>query len=119
MFPLNANAENTPNRENTFRNLDMLQSKNDDGNANANANGNAYEHRYVNNQMDISDSDACRAKADLSNLKVTVGIDEDLQMILEMDPSIVDLVRSYCAFFRISEPNSQHFLIKKNEKKTK
>lgn len=109
MFPLNATAENT------FRNLNMSQSKNDDGNANANGNG--YEHRYVNNQMDISDSDACRARADLSNLKVTVGIDEDLQMILEMDPSIVDLVRSYCAFFRISEPNSQHFLIKKMKKK--
>lgn len=27
----------------------------------------------------------------LSNIKVTVGIDEDLRMILEMDPSIVDL----------------------------
>lgn len=26
-----------------------------------------------------------------SNIKVTVGIDEDLKMILEMDPSIVDL----------------------------
>lgn len=27
----------------------------------------------------------------ISNIKVTVGIDEDLQMILDLDPSIVDL----------------------------
>lgn len=49
------------------------------------------------NQMDISEMDVTPAKTDLSNLsnlKVTVGIDEDLQMILEMDPSIVDLVRN-------------------------
>lgn len=47
----------------------------------------------MNNKMDTSDNNAGRNKTDLSNLKVTVGIDEDLQMILEMDPSIVDLVR--------------------------
>lgn len=75
MFPLNAS-----NMENTFRTTNTPQS-NDSG------------YRSGINQMDISDSDACRAKADLTNLKVTVGIDEDLQMILEMDPSIVDLVR--------------------------
>lgn len=39
------------------------------------------------NEMDFSDEE----NINLSNIKVTVGIDEDLQMILEMDPSIVDL----------------------------
>lgn len=28
---------------------------------------------------------------EMTNIKVTVGIDEDLKMILEMDPSIMDL----------------------------
>lgn len=47
-------------------------------------------------QMETSDSASDNNKNDdsnlnLSNIKVTVGIDEDLQMILEMDPSIVDL----------------------------
>lgn len=28
---------------------------------------------------------------EMKNIKVTVGIDEDLKMILEMDPSIMDL----------------------------
>lgn len=52
-------------------------------------------------QMEISDSASDKNTNDdnnnndnnfnLSNIKVTVGIDEDLQMILEMDPSIVDL----------------------------
>lgn len=51
-------------------------------------------NRNTNNiKMEISDNDTDRTQTDLSNLKVTVGIDEDLQMILEMDPSIVDLVR--------------------------
>lgn len=35
---------------------------------------------------EMSDSDMS-----MKNIKVTVGIDEDLKMILEMDPSIVDL----------------------------
>lgn len=56
---------------------------------------NDVTNQNVNNQMEISDSEKVDFKADLSNLKVTVGIDEDLQMILEMDPSIVDLVRQY------------------------
>lgn len=47
----------------------------------------------ITNAMEISDNEKVYNKTDLSNLKVTVGIDEDLQMILEMDPSIVDLVR--------------------------
>lgn len=46
-------------------------------------------------QMDTSDNASDKNPTDdnfnLSNIKVTVGIDEDLQMILEMDPSIVDL----------------------------
>lgn len=47
-------------------------------------------------QMETSDSVSNKNTNDdnnfnLSNIKVTVGIDEDLQMILEMDPSIVDL----------------------------
>lgn len=45
--------------------------------------------------MDTSEcidvNDYFRDSFNLSNIKVTVGIDEDLQMILEMDPSIVDL----------------------------
>lgn len=45
--------------------------------------------------MDTSEcsdvNDYFRDTFNLSNIKVTVGIDEDLQMILEMDPSIVDL----------------------------
>lgn len=95
MFPLNAFAENGPYRENKFRTSQMMTQLNDDGNE--------HGRGCANNQMDICDNDVRRAKADLSNLKVTVGIDEDLQMILEMDPSIVDLVRNYCAFlFRIS-----------------
>lgn len=32
-----------------------------------------------------------RNDENMTNIKVTVGIDEDLKMILEMDPSIVDL----------------------------
>lgn len=36
-------------------------------------------------------NDYTRDYINLTNIKVTVGIDEDLQMILEMDPSIVDL----------------------------
>lgn len=52
----------------------------------------------ANNQMECND-DVPAAKTDLSNLKVTVGIDEDLQMILEMDPSIVDLVRTQTHIF--------------------
>lgn len=56
---------------------------------------NAFPDAQREDEMDTSDSDAARCRADLSNLKVTVGIDEDLQMILEMDPSIVDLVRNY------------------------
>lgn len=95
MFPLNAFAENGSYRENMFRTSQMMTQLNNDGNEHGNG--------CANNQMDICDNDVRRAKADLSNLKVTVGIDEDLQMILEMDPSIVDLVRNYCAFlFRIS-----------------
>lgn len=39
------------------------------------------------NDMDLSEEE----NINLANIKVTVGIDEDLQMILEMDPSIVDL----------------------------
>lgn len=44
-------------------------------------------------QMEISDviNGNSDENINLSNIKVTVGIDEDLQMILEMDPSIVDL----------------------------
>lgn len=48
-------------------------------------------------QMKTSDSASNKNTNDdnnnlnLANIKVTVGIDEDLQMILEMDPSIVDL----------------------------
>lgn len=60
-----------------------------------------HSSNITNNQMDISDMDVTPAKTDLSNLsnlKVTVGIDEDLQMILEMDPSIVDLVRNQLIF---------------------
>lgn len=51
-------------------------------------------NQTVNNLMEINDSDKSDFSTDLANLKVTVGIDEDLQMILEMDPSIVDLVRT-------------------------
>lgn len=51
--------------------------------------------QIMNNAMEMSDNEKIYHKADLSNLKVTVGIDEDLQMILEMDPSIVDLVRFF------------------------
>lgn len=50
-------------------------------------------NQNMNNAMEISENEKIHLKTDLSNLKVTVGIDEDLQMILEMDPSIVDLVR--------------------------
>lgn len=55
-----------------------------------------HHHQNMNtaNRMDIGDPIIPSTKTDLSNLKVTVGIDEDLQMILEMDPSIVDLVRT-------------------------
>lgn len=41
-------------------------------------------------QNDCYDKDAGN-HINLSDIKVTVGIDEDLRMILEMDPSIVDL----------------------------
>lgn len=39
----------------------------------------------------VADDDDDDGHFNFSNIKVTVGIDEDLQMILEMDPSIVDL----------------------------
>lgn len=42
------------------------------------------DRNKLSNEM--SDSDMS-----MKNIKVTVGIDEDLKMILEMDPSIVDL----------------------------
>lgn len=82
MFPLNVATMNLPNLESIFRD--------------ANAPPTVGYNPTIKNEMDISDSEAAMgcAKADLSNLKVTVGIDEDLQMILEMDPSIVDLVRN-------------------------
>lgn len=43
------------------------------------------------NDMDTSTNSNDDDNFNFSNIKVTVGIDEDLQMILEMDPSIVDL----------------------------
>lgn len=47
---------------------------------------------YPMDTSECSDTnDYTRDNFNLSNIKVTVGIDEDLQMILEMDPSIVDL----------------------------
>lgn len=93
MFPLNVSAANLPSLENSFRNVQVTQCVDDNPNMNT-------------NRMDISDIDVAPAKTDLSNLKVTVGIDEDLQMILEMDPSIVDLVRNP-RIFRYSEKGNR------------
>lgn len=42
-------------------------------------------------QMDTTPNSSEDENFNFSNIKVTVGIDDDLQMILEMDPSIVDL----------------------------
>lgn len=42
-------------------------------------------------EMETSTNNSEDDNFNFSNIKVTVGIDEDLQMILEMDPSIVDL----------------------------
>ncbi|XP_034112181.1 microphthalmia-associated transcription factor isoform X2 [Drosophila albomicans] len=39
----------------------------------------------------ISNTDTKRSVPKTTNIRVTVGIDKDLEMILEMDPSIVDL----------------------------
>lgn len=84
----------------------MEQSYGDDS---ANATGcdgdNHHQPANMANRMDVGDPIAS-TKTDLSNLKVTVGIDEDLQMILEMDPSIVDLVRRkfYAIFVVIFPP---------------
>lgn len=78
--------------ENAFQDVQIPPSDDD--------NQNAMNHQ----KMDTSDSDMAYRKTDLSNLKVTVGIDEDLQMILEMDPSIVDLVRSTSITFTSDEP---------------
>lgn len=71
----------------------MEQSFADDSHgAGCNGDGNHQNIDATHNRMDAGASMAS-TQTDLSNLKVTVGIDEDLQMILEMDPSIVDLVR--------------------------
>lgn len=70
----------------------MEQSFCDDANVTGCNGDNHHQNMNIANRMDIGDS-ITSTKTDLSNLKVTVGIDEDLQMILEMDPSIVDLVR--------------------------
>lgn len=87
MFSLGETVVNSClNPENNFQDGQMPQC--DDG-----------HHSTINNKMDVSDGNALRNKTDLSNLKVTVGIDEDLQMILEMDPSIVDLVRNFALMF--------------------
>lgn len=42
-------------------------------------------------EMDTTPNPSDEENFNFSNIKVTVGIDDDLQMILEMDPSIVDL----------------------------
>lgn len=49
--------------------------------------------KLANNENDTfeMDTSAGDENFNLSKIKVTVGIDEDLRMILEMDPSIVDL----------------------------
>lgn len=49
------------------------------------------QHDTISCPMDTSECGNANDYSNLSNIKVTVGIDEDLQMILEMDPSIVDL----------------------------
>lgn len=102
---------------------DMEQSSFCDNSRGTGCNGDDNHHQHLNaphNRMDIGDPIAS-TKTDLSNLKVTVGIDEDLQMILEMDPSIVDLVRkihailvhcfpflSFCSFLFIPSPQKTH-----------
>lgn len=48
-----------------------------------------YHYGHSNASENSNNSD--QSNINLSNIKVTVGIDEDLRMILEMDPSIVDL----------------------------
>ena len=41
-------------------------------------------------QNNIYDDDVCSPSDDDTKVKVVVGIDDDLQMILDMDPSIID-----------------------------
>lgn len=84
MFASNeAGSVNSANMELSYR---------DDNNVTA-CNGD-NQNMNAASRMDVC-GDTTATKTDLSNLKVTVGIDEDLQMILEMDPSIVDLVRIF------------------------
>lgn len=81
------------NEIDALNSTNMEQSFCDDVNA-AGCNGvDHHQNVHTPNRMDIGDP-ITPTKTDLTNLKVTVGIDEDLQMILEMDPSIVDLVRT-------------------------
>lgn len=78
--------------------VNMEQSFSDESHSTGcNGDGNHQNIDTTHNRMDAGVSMAS-TKTDLSNLKVTVGIDEDLQMILEMDPSIVDLVRTITLF---------------------
>lgn len=89
------------NNTDAVNSADMEQSSFCDNSRGTGCNGDDNHHQHLNaphNRMDIGDPIAS-TKTDLSNLKVTVGIDEDLQMILEMDPSIVDLVRKIHAIF--------------------
>lgn len=53
--------------------------------------GNIENYTINSNAPDMDTNHSDEENFNYSNIKVTVGIDEDLQMILEMDPSIVDL----------------------------
>lgn len=56
--------------------------------------GNQSQSLINQNQSTVRDklsNDMAESDMSMKSIKVTVGIDEDLKMILEMDPSIVDL----------------------------
>ncbi|XP_055921998.1 putative uncharacterized protein DDB_G0277255 isoform X2 [Eupeodes corollae] len=51
----------------------------------------SHNERIIQQQQQKRDEQQNQNNQQLTNIRVTVGIDKDLEMILEMDPSIVDL----------------------------